>query len=134
MARTFLYSLLLLCTSWMLAQNYPSSSSASQAGSMSDSKTTVQGCLSGAAGNYSLTDNSGSTYQLAGDTSKLAEHVGHKVEITGTKASAGSPSSTAPSGGTATSGGTAPSGGAGNQQTLNVSSVKHISETCSTSR
>jgi hypothetical protein len=113
----------------MLAQNYPSSGAASQAGSMSDSKTAVQGCLSGAAGNFSLTDSSGNTYQLAGDTSKLSEHVGHKVEITGTKASAGSPSS-----GTATSGGTAPSGGAGNQQTLNVVSVKHISETCSTSR
>ena len=129
MARTFLCSLLLLSTSWMLAQNYPSSGAASQAGSMSDSKTTVQGCLSGSGGSFNLTDSSGNTYQLAGDTSKLTEHVGHKVEITGTKASAGSPS-----GGTATSGGTAPSGGAGNQQTLTVSSVKHISETCSTSR
>jgi hypothetical protein len=131
MARTIVYSLLLLCASWALAQNNPkpTSSAASQAGSMSDSKTTVQGCLSSAGGNFSLTDNSGNTYQLAGDTSKLAEHVGHKIEVTGTTSPAGSPS-----GGTATSGGTAPSSGAANQQTLTVTSVKHIAPTCSTSR
>jgi hypothetical protein len=121
MARTLLYSLLLLCASWMLAQNNPTSSAASQAGGMSDNKATVQGCVSGTAGNFTLTDSSGKTYQLAGDTSKLGEHVGHTEEITGTKAPAG----TAPS-----SGGTAPSSGAGNPQTLTVSSVKHISDTC----
>src|SRR5262249_42188599 len=43
----------------------------------------VEGCVSGSAGNYTLTDASGKTYQLAGDTSKLADHVGHQVRVTG---------------------------------------------------
>lgn len=123
MAKALLYSLLLLCASWALAENNPnpSSNAASQAGSMAE-QTTVQGCLSGAGGSYTLTDSTGKTYQLAGDTSKLADHVGHKIEVTGTTSSAGSPSS-----------GTATASGASSQQTLNVSSFKHISDTCTAS-
>lgn len=75
---------------------------------------TVEGCLSGSSGNFTLTDKNGMSYQLTGDTAKLSEHVGHEVKITGTsESSTGSASSTA---------------GAGH--TLEVTSVKHISKTC----
>jgi hypothetical protein len=115
-----LLSTLLLGMSWVAAQNSASpgqqgSKSASGAGSA----TTVQGCLSGSNGKYTLTDAQGKTYDLMGDTSKLADHVGHEVKITGVENSA------------ATSGS---SGGAmGNdssQPTIEVSAVKHVSKTC----
>jgi len=80
---------------------------------------TVEGCLSGSNGNYTITDKNGTSYQLTGDNAKLSEHVGHEVKVTGTTASAG----TGASGSTESS-----AGGAG--QTLQVSSVKHISKTC----
>ena len=85
---------------------------------------TVEGCLSGASGNYTLTDKNGMAYQLTGDTAKLSEHVGHEVKVTGTSGSAGSGAS----GSTETSPSGAGSAGAG--QTLQVSSVKHVAKTC----
>jgi hypothetical protein len=126
-----LLSVLLLGACWAVAQdtasqtNSNSSETSASSGQTSFSTasgaTTVEGCLSGSSGNYTLTDKHGNTYQLTGDTAKLSEHVGHEVKITGTSSSASSAS-----GGTAT--GTA--GASGNSQTLEVSSVKHISKTC----
>jgi hypothetical protein len=132
MKKTLILSFLLLSAIWVMGQAYPSqnpsqsSSQPSTQTSSSDNQTTVQGCLSGSSGSYTLTDNSGTTYQLAGDTAKLSDHVGHKVEITGTT----TPSS-ASSGGAATSAG---SSGTKAQPTLNVTSFKHISSSCSASR
>lgn len=94
-----------------------------------DSGTGIEGCLSGSAGNFTLTDQSGKTWQLAGDTSKLSDHVGHQVRLTGTDTSAsaaGGPSS----GATATGAGAA----AGAQSTFNVTKVKMISSSCPTSK
>lgn len=94
-----------------------------------DSGTGIEGCLSGSAGNFTLTDQSGKTWQLAGDTSKLSDHVGHQVRLTGTDTSAsaaGGPSSTA----TATGAGAA----SGTQSTFNVTKVKMISSSCPTSK
>jgi uncharacterized protein YdeI (BOF family) len=82
-------------------------------------QTTVKGCLSSSNGNYMLTDKSGTMYQLMGDTSKLSEHVGHEIKVTGTMGSAGS--QTGESGGGM---------GQGSQEALQVSSVKHISKNC----
>src|SRR3984893_1517858 len=95
--------LLLLGASWAAAQNYPSQTSPSQTStsqttpSDTGTETTVQGCLSGSAGNYTLTDKNGNSFQLTGDTAKLSEHVGHEVKVTGSASSA----STSPSGGNA---------------------------------
>ena len=75
---------LLLTTAWAVAQ-YDSQSSSQSSSDMS--KTTIEGCLSGSDGNYSLTDKSGTTYQLTGDTAKLQNHVGHTIQVTGTSAS-----------------------------------------------
>jgi len=121
----FLLLSMSLCAIWVSAQDYPKSDSrqtstqtSTQTGT-SDQAMKVQGCLSGSNGNFSLADDSGKTYQLAGDTSKLTEHVGHKVEITGTTSSSGAGSSSSSSAGAGT--------------TLNVSSLKHMASSCGAS-
>ncbi len=112
--RILLTIVLLLSAAWLAAQqNAPQ-------GALPGNQTTVEGCLSGSDGNYTLTDKSGNTYQLSGDNSMLRDHVGHDVQVTGNMAPS-TASSTA--------------GGAGsNQQIINVASLKHISSTCGTSR
>jgi hypothetical protein len=132
-------------------------SQTTQTSSSSDANAqTIEGCLSGSAGNFTLTDQSGKTYQLAGDTSKLSDHVGHQVRITGSEgsgagasesssSSANPPSSSAgtnppssagtnPSSSASNpSGGAAPSTsgmGASSQMTFNVKKVKMISSSC----
>lgn len=127
-----LLSVLLLGACWAVAQDSTSqpnskssdtSASAGQTGSSAaGSATSVEGCLSGSSGNYTLSDKNGNTYQLTGDTAKLSEHVGHEVKVTGTSSSASTT-------GGGTTAGTAGQAGA-NAQTLEVSSVKHISKTC----
>jgi hypothetical protein len=120
-----LLSVLLLGSLWAAAQNNPSQTSPSQttpAGT--GGETTVQGCLSGSSGNYMLTDQNGSSFQLTGDTAKLSEHVGHEIKVTGTASSA----SAAPSGGTDSS--TTGQASGSSQQVIAVSSVKHVSKTC----
>jgi Protein of unknown function (DUF5818) len=131
-----LLSVLLLGLSWAVAQDSTSqgsTSSAPSSGSTSNSgqtsrtgaggQMTVEGCLSGSNGNFTLTDKNGMSYQLTGDTAKLTEHVGHEVKVTGTSGSAetGASGSTEPSG-------TAGSAGAG--QALQVTSVKHVAKSC----
>lgn len=133
MRQVFLFlSVLLLGVSWAVAQGSqttPSSSSPSSSSSASQSsqtsaggETTVEGCLSGSSGSYTLAAKDGTTYQLTGDTAKLSEHVGHEVKVTGTANSAASSSSSSNASGTA--------GTAGSEKSLQVSSVKHISKTC----
>jgi len=88
-----------------------------QTGEQAQSQT-IQGCLSGSSGNFTLTSDSGQTYQLVGTTDELNNHVGHEIQVTGTI----TPAST-------TSGQTNPSGQTA-ANTFNVSSVKMISDTC----
>jgi len=114
-----LLSVLLLGTCWAAAQNYPSQSGSTHA--TGSASTTVEGCLSSNNGNYTLTDSHGNNIALTGDTSKLSEHVGHTIKITGTTTSA----STSSSGGSGAMGQTSSS-----PQSIDVSSVKHISKTC----
>ena|SRR5215472_13574409 len=116
---------LFLSSAWVIAQSsqYPSSqqpstapdaSQTSPAAADKGSSHSVEGCVGGSAGSYTLTDASGKTYQLAGDTSKLAEHVGHQVQVSGTEEAG-------------TAGAAAPAGG---QQTLTVKKVKMLSSSC----
>ena len=122
MTRTFLFGLILLATSvWVHAQSQYPQTSSGQSEATASGHTTVEGCLQGSAGNYTLTDKKGTTYQLQGETSKLSAHAGHEVQITGTTAAAASSASN-PTTGTAT-GGTP-------QAMLTVEKVKHVSETC----
>lgn len=120
-------SVLLLGASWAMAQSSqgqvdPNETSPSQKSSVNaGGDTTVQGCLSGSDGNYMLTAKDGTTYHLTGDTAKLSEHVGHEIKVSGTSASS-----------TKTSGDETSGGNMGNssKQTLQVSSVKHVSKSC----
>jgi hypothetical protein len=71
---------------------YETSQSQTSAG-----QTSVEGCLQGSDGNFTLADSSGTTYQLNGDTSKLSKHVGNEVQITGSTSGSTSGSSAASS-------------------------------------
>jgi hypothetical protein len=111
MYKTLLLSLALLCSAaWLQAQAYPQSA---------PTHTTVQGCLQGSDGNYTLTADNGTMYQLTGNTAELKDHVGHEVQITGTT-----------SGSSAEASAQASSTGATQAATLAVKSMKHISKTC----
>jgi hypothetical protein len=111
MRHVVLFSVLLLGVSWAAAQSSPSQGTSGSAG-----QETVKGCLGNSGGNYMLTDKDGKAFQLTGDTSKLSEHVGHEIKVTGTEGSAPASSDS----------------GAMTQAspTLEVSTFKHISKTC----
>lgn len=125
-----LVSVLLLSFSWAVAQEKTQGSTTPSrgtdpmnSGQNSTSQKTVTGCLSGSNGSFTLTDKHGTSYQLTGDNAKLSEHVGHEVRVTGTP----SPSA---SGATAGAPGSTTAGGTGSEQSLEVTSLKHISKTC----
>jgi hypothetical protein len=132
MRQVFLFlSVLLLGVSWAVAQgtsqstpstSSPESSAQTSSQTSAGGETTVEGCLSGSSGSYTLAAKDGTTYQLTGDTAKLSEHVGHEVKITGTSNSAAS----SPSSGAASS----TAGSTSSQKSLQVSSVKHVAKTC----
>ncbi len=56
----------------------------------------TQGCLGGSNPNFTITDQSGTTYKLnippTADTSKLGQHVGESVQVAGNVKNAGNPS------------------------------------------
>jgi hypothetical protein len=112
MRKLLLLPALLLVVTWAAAQTESSQEAPAKAGSA----TIVQGCLSGSDGNYTLTDKNGTSYQLTGDTSKLKEHIGHEMKVTGTSG----PGSSSMGGQTSSSA----------TQTIQVKSFKHISKTC----
>jgi hypothetical protein len=119
MYKTLLLSLVLLTSAaWLQAQAYPQSAPTqtpqSKAGHM-----TVEGCLQGSDGNYTLTADSGTIYQLTGNTAELKEHIGHEVQITGNSSGPSAASSSSES-----------AAGGSQQATLEVKSMKHIAKTC----
>jgi Protein of unknown function (DUF5818) len=101
------------------SQTSPSSTQSDQSQTSAGGQT-VEGCVSGSAGSYTLTDASGTTYQLSGDTSKLADHVGHQVRVTGDSGAGAAGASSGASSG----------GAAGGSNTINVKKVKMISSSC----
>ena len=111
-----LFLVLVLGVCWVAAQDSPSQGSAKGG---SGQTMSVQGCLSGTDGNYSLTDKTGNTFQLTGATSMLNEHNGHEVKVMGTLT---------PSPSSGSSGGMGQA--SGSQQTIAVASIKHVSKTC----
>lgn len=165
----FLALVLLVNAAWVMAQTTGSSSSStgtssqstrgttqpgsssqgsmsSQSGIASESGTagsqTIQGCLQGASGNFTLVDKTGKTYQLQGETAQLSNYIGQEVSVRGipvtsSSSSAGmSPSSSSASasqstGASASSSTTSPASATGTAATLTVSHVSKISDTCS---
>jgi hypothetical protein len=125
-------AVLLLSFTWVVAQTsgappadnsqsnqptsqQPGTSQTKQPASADQNARTIEGCITSVAGGYTLTDNSGKTYQLAGDTSKLASENGHWDQVTGTED---------------TSMGAAASAGA--PSTFTVRKIKMVSTTCPT--
>jgi len=95
----FLIAALLLSAVWVLAQDAAQAGSSTSQANSNASEMTIEGCLSGSAGNFTLTDTAGKSYQLQGDASKLADQIGHQVAIKGTQTATAS--ATTPSGDTA---------------------------------
>jgi hypothetical protein len=134
MAKLFLATaVLLLSSACALAQSstspdtkdssqYPDSSSQtaqqpdkSKQSTADHGAQTIEGCLSGAADTFVLTDASGKTYELNGDTSQLNANVGHKVRLTGSLGNTG---------------GGVTSSTNGPQAIFGVKKVKSLSDTC----
>jgi hypothetical protein len=110
----------LLSGAWLTAQS--DSQTGSKDSGAASGQTTVQGCLQGSNGAYTLTSDSGTMYQLQGDSATLSKHSGHEVRITGSTSGAGDSSN-------AMSPNAGASGSSG--QTLTVTHLKHVSKTCS---
>ncbi len=45
----------------------------------------IQGCLSGASGNYTLTTETGVVFHVSGDNSVISPHAGQQVDVVGTE-------------------------------------------------
>jgi hypothetical protein len=75
-----LSSILLLSAVWAVAQYGSSSENGTETISIERS---VEGCLDGAIGSYTLTDSAGASYRLTGDTEQLKPHVGETLKVTG---------------------------------------------------
>lgn len=122
MRKSCLLAATLLLSVWVFAQTAPSAGQQSNpvlAGSQADrGGNAIEGCIAGAPGSFTLTDSSGKTYQLAGDTAKLNDHVGHTLLVSGSQKS----------------GGADPQGGSSAQPTFIVQKVKMVSSSCSTSK
>ena len=88
-------AVLLLSSMWMLTQiealsmsQNPSSPESTQQPDKSRASSdkagdVIEGCLSGAADVFTLTDAAGKTYELTGDMHDLAGTVGHRLRLFG---------------------------------------------------
>ena len=126
------------------SQNGTSSTTTQQTTTTTEQSSTgkaIEGCLSGSAGNWMLSTNTGVTYRLLGNNSQLSENLNKQVEVMGTPGSAASASaSNSPDNG-ATAGATnntAESGtpdsahaSASATKMLEVSTIRKIADTCS---
>ena len=110
--------ILLLWSSCVFAQSSSPSTQQpdkSQTSTSDQGAQTVEGCLSGTADTFVLTDATGKTYELTGDTSMLTPNVGHKVRLWGAAGNTG--------GGELIT-------AKGPQATFGVKKVKSLSDTC----
>ncbi len=80
----------LLMTTLAVAQDLPSNSregteptpNSQTSKTYKTSSNVIRGCLSGSSGNYTVTDQNGMQYNIAGPDNQLAARVGHEIEIT----------------------------------------------------
>ena len=114
-----------MCASLALAQDAPAPTATPVDASATASS--IQGCLSGADGKYTLTqDGTSMSYKLVGTDEQLKKHVGHEVAVSGAvTGSAASASAVSAQGQTQPTSATA----AGNS--IQVTDVKMVSEKCS---
>ena len=116
----------LLAATFAVAQDAPATSSESSEAAQTNQTTqtyqtsngVIRGCLSGSAGNYTITDQNGTQYTVSGPETQLQASVGHEVELS-TRQDQSSQSS-AQSGQTTSS----------TTNTVQASSIRDISSTC----
>jgi hypothetical protein len=93
--------------------------------------SSVEGCLGGSAGNFTVIDKSGTTYQLqlpaGADTSKLNAHLGEEVRVTGTMANAKQPGDTSSASSASASGA---AGASGSQPSIAVTKIDKVGDKC----
>jgi len=93
------------------------------------SGSVIEGCLGGSNPNYTVTDKSGTSYQLVipqgTDASVLSKHLGESVQVQGSTDDASGPSSSASASGSSTSS-SASSGG----KSIRVSRIGKGSSSC----
>jgi hypothetical protein len=112
-----LFSMLLLCAGWAGAQYGSGANTPSSDTTPATVQRTIQGCLDGSDGNFTLTDTTGATYQLTGKTEGLSAHVGHTIRVTGVTISVlNVPGSM--------------SAGTAQQPSMSVESFKHVKAYC----
>jgi hypothetical protein len=69
MHRILMLALALLCSAaWLQAQDSQNPPSGSSKTDASSNHVSVEGCLQGSNGSFTITDSAGTTYQLQGDT------------------------------------------------------------------
>ena len=121
--------MLLALSAWMMAQQgtnpqSPPSSGPGATGQSSAAQDSVQGCLGGSGSAYTVTDKSGTSYQLqlpsGADPSSLKPHIGEEVRVEGTTSNSGSNSAA----------GSSSAGG----HTINVKNIYRVATTCSNSK
>jgi hypothetical protein len=115
--------MLLVAAAWAIGQQpssqTPQNPSQKAQPSSAGETTSVQGCLGRTDGSYALTDAAGKRYEVTGNTTTLGEHVGHEVQLKGTRSEPSTPPG-------------APAATTNRMEArIDVSSVKHISQTCS---
>ncbi len=108
-----------------------------QAAQPSSGENSIEGCLGGSAGKYTLIDKAGTSYKLElpaqADTSTLDKHIGQEVRVTGAVAHAeGSASSSTPNTDTSDKSAGAMSGKSASKASIKVSKMQKVADTCST--
>ncbi len=137
MQKTALVTILLfLVAAWATAQQPTSPAPATVPGqektepTPSADTTTIEGCLGGAAGNFTITDKSGMIYKLdvpEGTVTAVEKHLGKEVQVTGTVKNAATGSAAADSGAAKDSAlETSKS-----QATIKPAKMKKLADTCS---
>ena len=119
---------LLGCSAWLMAQT-----SSKHPGHAASQQDTVDGCLMGSDGNFTITDSTGIKYKLSGDTAQLSSHTGHQVEVKGKVDTSEAEATNSPTS-TDTSTGTQGTGTATKQgvvQTFHISKVMKTAGACS---
>lgn len=91
----------------------------------------VEGCLGGAAGNFTIIDKAGTTYRLdipaGADTSKLNQHIGEEVRVTGAMSNAKQSN-----GADASSASAGAAGASSSQPSIAVSKIDKVADKCTT--
>jgi len=114
-----------------------SSSASGQDASAAGAGNSVEGCLGGSAGKFTIIDKAGTTYDLqlpaSADSSKLNSHIGEEVRVSGTMSIAKDSSAAGASGAASSASQTATgSSSSSSHPSISVTKIDKVSDTCST--